>query len=87
MTERKPCKECPWVLDDKKSVQWREYINGKVNCNTHNLEGIKNVIHRCHMLDRNTFETTGKNIFTTPTTNLCIGSCNQHGRDIHNRTN
>ena len=85
MAKNAPCAECPWVLEDSKSLQWREYIRGKIASDTRHLEGIKTVVHRCHMKAHNTFEEVGKNIFVTPKDNLCIGSCNQHAKDIHNR--
>ena len=74
MATKKPCKECPWVLTDKKSVQWQEYIQGKLRCKTENLQQITTVVHRCHMKNHKSFDEVGENIFTNPTTDLCIGS-------------
>lgn len=84
---KSPCPECPWVLNDEKSIQWREYIRGKVECDTVHLENVKTIIHRCHMKDLNPFDEKDKNIYSNPKTNLCIGSCNQHAKDIHSRRN
>ena len=68
MSDRKPCKECPWTTDAGKSADWREYIRTAKDNGT-----LKELTHRCHMIDSATFDDSGSTV-VTPCDNLCIGS-------------
>lgn len=41
---RKPCKECPWIIDSQHNKKWREWVDFM-------NKQLDTSGHRCHMVD------------------------------------
>lgn len=65
---RKKCKECPWIEGSKNEGYSKYLIENKES------GLINSTIHRCHMIDQNSFDSDQNNEYIKPETNLCIGS-------------
>lgn len=61
---RKPCKECPWVVKSQHNQKMTENIKRFVANGS-----LKTKKHRCHMIDTNIWNTADEK-------NVCIGSLN-----------
>lgn len=66
MTERKPCKECPWTNQNRHSLKFRNYVE-KMN----SIGKIKNYQHACHMITSDVWGLKTK----INKNNICKGTC------------
>lgn len=66
MNCRKPCKECPWKVENQHNLKFRKYVDKMKSIGKNN--------HACHMINNDIWG--GKSEINT--NNICIGSINNN---------